>query len=299
MVTDIKKHGWIEKVPTAWRPYVYLGRFDRSIGIWLLLLPGWWSIALVSGEPWVEWRLFSLFAGGAVVMRAAGCVVNDIWDRDLDRQVGRTCTRPLAAGMLSVAQALIFLVVLLLLGLLILSQMNVFTIALGVVSVPLIAIYPLMKRVTWWPQAFLGLVFNFGVLMGWSAVSGGLSLPAFLLYFGGLFWTLAYDTIYAHQDVEDDALIGVRSAALRTREKPRLPIIVFYIAQSLLWGSALFMLFGAWGVVCLLPVVGHLIWQIRNWNPDDPVSCLKIFKSNRDLGLLFFAAIIVINFYIA
>ncbi len=293
MSTDIQNHSWIENLPQSWRPYVYLGRFDRPIGIWLLLLPGWWAIALASEKPWQSWHLFLLFGLGAIVMRAAGCVVNDMWDRELDQQVRRTVERPLASGALSMRQAAIFLGVLLFLGFLVLVQMNVFTIMLGVVSLPMIVLYPLMKRFTWWPQAFLGLVFNFGVLMGWSAVVGYLELPALLMYLGCVFWTLGYDTIYAHQDVEDDALVGVKSTALRFRHYTRPMIALFYGLQSVLWSAAFFMAAGWLAVVFLIPAFVHLYRQVFSFEDNNPDLCLRIFKSNRDLGLLVLAGCLI------
>ena len=297
MTTDIKKHGWIEKLPERWRPYVYLGRFDRPIGAWLLLLPGWCGIALASAAPWQEWRLFALFGLGAIVMRAAGCVINDIWDRDLDRKVARTRTRPLAARTVSLRAALLFLFVLLLVGLAVLLQMNIYTIILGLISVPFIAVYPLMKRITWWPQLFLGLTFNFSALMGWSAVTGGLSLAPILFYAGCMFWTLGYDTVYAHQDKEDDALVGIKSTALKFADHPRVPVIIFYTIQTLLWGSSFLLSQGWHGAVFFVPVIAHQIWQLKIWNPENPESSLTIFKSNRDLGVMVFLVIFALSFF--
>ncbi|HQX26334.1 MAG TPA: 4-hydroxybenzoate octaprenyltransferase [Alphaproteobacteria bacterium] len=284
MHTDIKREGWIEKIlPPVLRPYAALARLDRPIGIWLLLLPGWWAILLASNKPTrmdgEVWEFLVLFGIGAVVMRAAGCVVNDLWDRDLDRKVARTSLRPLASGEVTVRQAAVFLALLLCIGLVILLQFNALTIFLGVLSLPLIAIYPLMKRFTWWPQLFLGFTFNFGALMGWSAVTGSVDLPALLLYSGGIFWTLGYDTIYAHQDKEDDALAGIKSTALLFGEKSRGYVAAFFCIACIL-------LFAACQSLFLIPAALHLAWQLYAWKPDDAESSLRIFKSNRDFGIL-------------
>lgn len=290
--TDIKQEGWARRVlPPSLAPYAYLGRFDRPIGIWLLLLPGWWSIMLASGGvarmDGKAWMIFVLFGIGAVLMRAAGCVVNDLWDRKLDAQVERTRMRPLASGAVSVRQALVFLFILLLMGLVVLLQFNALTIFLGALSLPLIAAYPLMKRITWWPQLFLGFTFNFGALMGWSAVTGEIGLSALLLYAGGIFWTLAYDTIYAHQDKEDDALAGIKSTARLFGEKSKPWVERFFVAAWLL-------IYIASGMkVLLIASAAHMIWQRVEWNPEDSASSLRIFRSNRDFGLLVLAGLMI------
>ncbi|HOO81308.1 MAG TPA: 4-hydroxybenzoate octaprenyltransferase [Alphaproteobacteria bacterium] len=296
MFTDIRLWNWIEKLPERFRPYVYLARLDRPIGIWLLLLPALWGITLaashLSGFSFkVLWLIF-LFALGASVMRAAGCVVNDIWDRKLDAQVDRTRVRPLASGEVSVQQALIFLFGLLMAGFCILILMNGITILLGLLAVPLIVIYPLMKRVTFWPQAVLGLTFNFGALMGWAAVMDGLSAQALLLYVAACLWTLGYDTIYAHQDKEDDALIGVKSTALKFGENSKKWVSGFYAVMLVFlgWGFALSSL-NAFALPGLALIGMHLFWQIGRWDMDDPACSLAVFKSNRDLGLLVLAVI--------
>lgn len=290
--SDIKPDSSLIRVlPEGLRAYALLMRLDRPAGTWLLLLPGLWGIVLASGGLVQmnnhEWGLMALFAIGAVVMRAAGCVVNDLWDRDLDKQVGRTRMRPLASGAVSVRQAIGFLIVLLFIGLVILLQMNLFTVLLGIVSLPLIAIYPLMKRVTWWPQVFLGLTFNFGALMGWSAVTGMLEAPALLLYLGGIFWTLAYDTIYAHQDRDDDALAGIKSTALKFGTRSKKFVTGFFVMAWICFAFAA----GLKGFLFLLPAGAHLVWQLKNWNLDDVESSLRIFKSNRDFGLLVLAGL--------
>lgn len=292
--TDIKRFDWIESLPSAVRPFAYLARLDRPIGIWLLLLPGLWSIVLAAGG------LLSLnihdsvlamqFCLGAVIMRAAGCVINDLWDRKLDKKVMRTSQRPLATGEITVPAALAFLLLLLLGGLDILSRMNITTILLGIMVMPLVAVYPLMKRVTWWPQAFLGVTFNFGALMGWAAVSGILEFPALLIYAGAIFWTLGYDTIYAHQDMEDDALVGIKSTALKFGAHSKNWVTVFYACALILIaiGTAYA---GTPLTVALVLLAGvHLAIQLVNWDPQSSASSLEVFKSNRNFGLLILLA---------
>jgi 4-hydroxybenzoate polyprenyltransferase len=280
-----RERGWVERLPERLRPYAVLARWDRPIGSWLLLLPGWWALALAPGGP--DFGLVALFAIGAVAMRGAGCVINDLIDRDLDARVERTRHRPLASGQLSVAQALGFLALQLLVGLLVLIPLNRFAIAVALASVPLIVIYPLMKRITWWPQAFLGITFNWGALTGWAAATGALAAPALLLYAAGFFWTLGYDTIYAHQDKADDALIGVRSSARRLGAATPRWLWGFYgITLALLaaagWAAGL----GPGFHLLLIAVAGHFAWQVRTLELDDPASCLRRFRSNRELGLL-------------
>jgi 4-hydroxybenzoate polyprenyltransferase len=286
-----RERGWIEHLPERLRPYAVLARWDRPIGSWLLLLPGWWALALAPGGP--DLRLVALFALGAVAMRGAGCVVNDLIDRDLDARVERTRQRPLASGHLGVPQALAFLALQSLVGALVLLAFDGFAVGLALASLPLIVIYPLMKRVTWWPQAFLGITFNWGALVGWAAATGELAAPALLLYAAGFFWTLGYDTIYAHQDKTDDALIGIRSTARRLGAATPRWLWGFYgVTLALLaaagWSAGL-----GPGFYLLLPAVaGHFAWQIRTLELDDPRSCLRRFRSNRDLGLLVCLAIL-------
>ncbi len=294
MHTDIKPESWfISHLPALLRPYAVLARIDRPIGIWLLLLPGWWSVMLASGGAGQmsghDWKIFFLFGLGAIVMRGAGCVVNDLWDRNLDKKVERTRVRPIASGAVSVKQASGFLIVLLVIGFAILMQMNLLTIFLGIVSLPLIAVYPLMKRFTWWPQAFLGITFNFGALMGWSAVTGEISGAALLLYVGGIFWTLAYDTIYAHQDIEDDALAGIKSTARLFGDKSKDIVITFFGLTYVLVSASI----GDIGFGLMLPALAHIIWQSRKWNPESTKSSLRIFKSNRDFGFLILLAMAI------
>ncbi|MDZ4736589.1 MAG: 4-hydroxybenzoate octaprenyltransferase [Rhodospirillaceae bacterium] len=292
--TDIGRNDWIDRhLPAAWRPFARLARLDRPIGTWLLLLPGWWSIAL-AGNPAPSIRLMLLFAIGALVMRGAGCTWNDIVDRRIDAKVERTAARPLPSGAVSLTGALIFLALQLLIGLAILLSFDRFTILLGAISLLPIAIYPFMKRVTWWPQAFLGLTFNWGALLGWSAAVGGdLGWAPALLYLGGIAWTLFYDTIYAHQDKEDDALIGVKSTALKFGDASKSWLAGFALAALMLWALALLLAGIGWAGWLLFPAVAlHMGWQLSQWRIDDPADCLAKFRSNRDLGLILFLVIL-------
>ncbi len=263
-----------------------------------MLLPGWWAIMLAAGGGLgingFILKTFILFGIGAVVMRGAGCVINDLWDRHLDKEVERTSVRPLAAGTVSVKQALIFLAALLSIGFIILWQMSLVTLLLGFMVMPLVIMYPLMKRWTWWPQAFLGLTFNFGALMGWSAVNDVVSLSAILLYVGGICWTLGYDTIYAHQDKEDDMRVGIKSTALHFGENSKNYVTMFYSAALLLFALA-FISGGAGvlSVVMLLTGGAQLLWQTRHWDMNDAQSSLEIFRSNRDFGMLVLIAAIL------
>lgn len=290
--TDIR-FDLVSKLPLAAQPYALLMRLDRPIGWWLLLLPGWWAIMLAGGGfnglGWYGWYLMLLFFIGAVVMRGAGCVVNDLWDRDLDAQVERTRARPLASGAIKPWQAGAFLFFLLFFGLLLLVQMPATTIWLGILSLAFIAAYPYMKRITWWPQAFLGLTFNFGVLMGWTAITGGVfEFGTLLMYAGAIFWTLGYDTIYAHQDKVDDEMVGIKSTALLFGERSKKWVGIFYAASWVLIGLAAFITDASTLTLGLLLLPGvHMLLQILLWNPDDPASSLRWFKSNRDCGLLF------------
>ncbi len=297
MHTDIPADDWVERQLSPWlRPYARLMRLDRPIGTWLLLLPCWWGVVLARGSLADIWYLM-LFALGAVVMRGAGSVINDIYDRDIDRKVERTRSRPLASGDIKLWQALILLALLLLIGLGVLLLFNRFTIGLGIASLLLVFTYPLAKRVTWWPQLVLGLAFNLGALMGWTAIHGGIGIPAFLLYVGGVFWTLAYDTIYAHQDKRDDALIGVKSLALKLGERSRPWIALFYAAALVLIALAgLTAGLGKSFLVLLGIAAAHAVWMLTVWNPDDPANCLKRFRANRDFGLIVLLAIMIGKF---
>ena len=293
LVGDIPVGNWVDRwLPPALRPYFRLMRLDRPIGTWLLLFPCWWSAALAA-PGWPSPWLFALFAVGAVVMRGAGCTFNDWADRDFDGRVARTASRPLPSGAVSPAQALAFLGLQLALGLLILLQLNAFAVTVGVASLLLVFPYPFMKRITYWPQAWLGLTFNWGALLGWAAVRGQLDLPPALLYAAGLFWTLGYDTIYAHQDKEDDALIGVKSTALALGDATPKWLWGFYGLTLVLVGSAGWSAGLGWPFWPLLAMAGgQLLWQIRQLDLDDSAHCLATFKSNRMFGWLLLAAIV-------
>lgn len=286
--------GWIDRlVPSAARPYLRLMRLDRPIGTWLLLLPCWWSLALGgTGLASDLWLMF-LFAIGSVVMRGAGCTYNDIVDRDFDGKVARTAGRPIPSGAVTARQASLFLGVQLLVGLIILLQLNLPAIVLGAASLLLVLTYPFMKRVTYWPQAWLGLTFNWGVLVAWAAVRGSIDAPALVLYAAGLFWTLGYDTIYAHQDKEDDVLIGVKSTALALGSRTRPALFVFYGAAAALTAWAGWLAGLSWAFFALLVLAsGQLWWQAASTNLDDGFDCLRKFRSNRYYGWLLLLAII-------
>jgi 4-hydroxybenzoate polyprenyltransferase len=285
--TDIRATGWVARLPASWRPYALLMRADRPIGSWLLFLPGLWGIALWA-PSWGEgvWLTF-LFFVGAFVMRGAGCVVNDLWDRDIDRKVERTRGRPLASGAVSPRQAVGFLVLLGAIGLAVLLQLNMASIWLGVFSLVPILLYPLAKRVTDYPQLVLGFTFGWGALMGPVAAGAPLGWPVVVLYAATIAWILGYDTIYAHQDREDDALVGIRSTALKFGERTRPFLAACYTAVILLlaltgWLSGL----SLWFYAGLLLPAGALAWQIRRLDIHDPGLCLTLFKSNREVGLL-------------
>lgn len=283
--SDIPSGSWIDRrAPSGLRPFLRLARIDRPIGTWLLLFPCWWSVALAS-EGWPDPVLLGLFAMGALVMRGAGCTLNDIADRDFDGRVARTATRPLPSGDVTLLQAALFLGLQLMIGLAVLVQFNPTAVALGISALALVAIYPYAKRFTYWPQAVLGLTFNWGALLGWTAVTGEIGLPALALYVAGLFWTLGYDTIYAHQDKEDDALVGVKSLALRLGESTRPWLVVFYGLTIALMALAGYLAGLAWPFFAALAVAaGHLTWQLATVDLDNAVDCLAKFKSNRNFG---------------
>lgn len=296
---------WVDRfAPAGMQPYLRLMRADRPIGVWLLLWPCWWSILMAVPHGANETALgdtayvlgivylMVLFAVGSIVMRGAGCTYNDIVDRDIDAKVARTAGRPLPSGQVSVREAVVFLVVLLLAGLAVLLSLNSFSIWLGAASLVPVAIYPFMKRITDWPQAFLGFTFNWGALLGWSAVTGELALAPLLLFAGSLFWTLGYDTIYAHQDKDDDALIGVRSTARLFGAATKRWVGAFYLLAFLLMLAAgVVSGLGVVFVIGMLAVGAHLAVQVWRLDIDDGANCLAVFRSNRELGLLVFVAI--------
>jgi 4-hydroxybenzoate polyprenyltransferase len=297
-VADSVAGHWAEKwLPEAARPYARLARLERPIGWWLLLLPGWWSIAIATihdggglPDPW----LLALFLVGAVLMRGAGCTFNDLIDRDVDAKVARTRGRPLPSGQVSPAAAVLFMLALGVAALLILVQFNTFTIVLGLASAAPVAVYPFMKRITYWPQLFLGIAFNWGALLGWAAVEGSLALPPILLYAGGIAWTLAYDTIYAHQDKDDDLLIGLKSTAVKFgAATPRWLALFFALALLLIWLAAWLAGAGWVFTIAIVAAAFHAIWQLRQLDIADPDRCLMLFRSNRDLGLLIFAGAVL------
>src|SRR5690348_6574757 len=260
--TDIHAGDWVDRrAPAALRPYMRLARLDRPIGTWLLLFPCWWGIAFAA-ERWPDWRLIALFGIGAVVMRGAGCTFNDIVDRDFDAKVERTSVRPIPSGAVSVKAAIAFMLLQLAAGAAILFSLNRLSILLGFLVILLIATYPFMKRITYWPQFFLGLNFNWGALLGFAAATGVVATPALLLYAGGICWTLGYDTIYAHQDKEDDVLIGVKSSALALGAATRPALFVFYAGALALWVAAMRAAGLAWQIWPALALVAlHLAWQ--------------------------------------
>jgi 4-hydroxybenzoate polyprenyltransferase len=295
--SDIPRGDWVERWLPCWaEPYARLARIDRPIGTWLLLFPAWWGIALATPE-WPDPVLLLLFAVGAVAMRGAGCTLNDIADRDYDARVARTRLRPLPSGRINVAQAGAFLLAQLAVGAAVLFSLNGISILLGVAVLGLIGTYPFMKRVTYWPQLFLGLNFNWGALLGWTAETGSLAWPAVLLYLGGVFWTLGYDTIYAHQDKEDDIRIGVKSSALALGSRTRPFLFAFYVGAALLWalaGAASGLGLAFWAALAL--GVLQLAWQAARIDTDDPADCLAKFRSNRVVGWLLFAGIVAGHF---
>ena len=284
-MTDIRSGDWVDRcTPPTWRPYLRLARLDRPIGTWLLLFPGWWGVALAA-TGWPNWKLMVLFGIGAIAMRGAGCTLNDIADRDFDARVARTRMRPIASGAISVKQAVVFMALQLAVGAAVLFSFNRTAIGLGLLVLALVATYPFMKRITYWPQFFLGLNFNWGALLGWAAARGDFAWPAVLLYAGGICWTLGYDTIYAHQDKDDDALIGVKSSALALGKRTRPFLFVFYTAAVLLWAAAGARAANTWPFWLGLAIAAaQLCWQAAAVDIDDSADCLAKFRSNRLVG---------------
>ena len=292
-MTDIRSGDWADRyAPAALVPYIRLARLDRPIGTWLLLFPGWWAIALAA-PGWPDWRLMALFGIGAVAMRGAGCTLNDIIDRDFDARVARTRTRPLPSGAVTLGQAALFMGLLLAVGAAVLACLGRLAVLLGFLVLLLVATYPLMKRVTYWPQFFLGLNFNWGALMGWAAATGRIDGAAVLLYLGGIAWTLGYDTIYAHQDKEDDILIGVKSSALALGARTRPWLFIFYAAAAAFWaaaGAAAGMRWPFYAGLALM--LAQLCWQAARVDTEDAADCLAKFRSNRWAGWILLLAII-------
>ncbi len=316
-VADAPAHNWVDTLaPKALRPYLRLARFDRPIGAWLLLWPCWWSVALAARQPPSGWRwavlgagangeglpdpiLLLLFLVGAFTMRAAGCVWNDILDRDLDAKVARTASRPLASGQVTLRGAIVLLTLLLLVGLAVLLTFNVAAISLGFASMIVVVLYPLAKRVTFWPQAVLGLAFAWGALMGWTAFTGTLGWAPVILYAGAIAWVIGYDTIYAHQDKDDDAIVGIKSTALKFGARTKPMLALFYgIAFACICAAAYLagvptLPFGALALACAV----QLTWQVVDLKIDDPADCLAKFRSNHMFGLFVFLAIVIANVY--
>ncbi|WP_203294786.1 4-hydroxybenzoate octaprenyltransferase [Maricaulis parjimensis] len=289
-VADSLPKSWVDRAPTAVRPYLRLARYDRPIGFWLLGLPCWMGLMLArtgEGLGWIDLYYAVLFAIGAVAMRGAGCTYNDLVDQDLDAQVARTADRPLPAGSVSRKQAWLFLVAQSLVGLVVLVQLPILAIGVGLASLLLVAAYPFMKRITWWPQAWLGLTFNWGIPVGYTAVAGTFDLTALALYAAAVFWTLGYDTIYAHQDAEDDALVGVKSTARLFGENSQYWVAGFYGLNAV--GVALAIWLSDASPFVVIPFTlytAHLFNQVRELDITDGARCLALFKANRTSGLL-------------
>ncbi|MGI9524098.1 MAG: 4-hydroxybenzoate octaprenyltransferase [Hyphomicrobiaceae bacterium] len=297
MIADAPRDNWVDRcAPPLVRPYLKLARADRPIGSWLLLFPCWWAQSLAELEAGHRlpglWYL-TLFLIGAFVMRGAGCTWNDIVDRHIDGRVERTALRPIPSGQVTVSQALAFAIALSLIGFLVLIQFNYFTIGLGIASLGLIAVYPYSKRFTYWPQFILGLTFKWGALMGWAAIQSNVAAPALALYAGCVCWTIGYDTIYAHQDKDDDAILGLKSTALRFGDSTRQWLTIFYGVAVALWALAVALVgVGAFLILSLVAIAVHLAWQVHTLDANDPHNCLKRFRSNRIVGWMFFLGIV-------
>jgi 4-hydroxybenzoate polyprenyltransferase len=294
IVPDSERRGFIGALPRRVRPYASLMRLDRPIGTWLLYWPCAWSVALagVSGR----WTLFLWLALGAFTMRSAGCVYNDIVDRDIDRQIERTRLRPLASGRVAPRSAWTVTAILCLIGLVVLLQLKWAAALIATASIVPVAAYPFMKRITWWPQAWLGLVFSWGALVGWPAVTGSFALAPLLLWFGSIAWVVGYDTLYAIQDKEDDDLVGVKSSARRLGDKAPLGIGIFYAIALLLWSAAVWQVRPDWvALAALVPAALHLGSPVLRADPADGELALQLFRSNRTCGLLVFLAMLVVG----
>jgi 4-hydroxybenzoate polyprenyltransferase len=294
IVPDSERRGFIGALPPRLRPFASLMRLDRPIGTWLLYWPCAWSVALagIGGR----WDLFLWLALGAFAMRSAGCVYNDIVDRDLDKRVERTRLRPLASGRVSLRSAWILIALLCAIGLVVLLQLNLIAAIVALASIAPVAVYPFMKRITWWPQAWLGLVFSWGALVGWPAVTGSLAWTPFLLWFGSIAWVVGYDTLYAIQDIEDDALVGVKSSARLLGDNAPLGVAIFYAAAVALWGAAIWSVRPDWlALAALVPAALHLANQALRADPRDGELALGLFRSNRSCGLLVLLAMLVVG----
>lgn len=293
-IADAVADNWVDLyAPQFAKPYLRLARLDRPIGTWLLLFPCWWgqSLAHLSlGEAWINVWYFLLFAIGALVMRGAGCAWNDIVDSDIDGHVARTSARPIPSGALTVRQATVFAIILSLIGFVVLIQFNWLTIGVGIASLALVAAYPFAKRYTDWPQGVLGLTFNWGVLVGWTAVANDVGIAPLIMYLGAVSWTIAYDTIYAHQDKEDDALLGLRSTAIRFGDQTPYWLTSFFGFAVILWLIAALMC-GAQAplFLAILATAAHFAWQVSTLDSNDPDNCLKRFRSNRWVGWILLA----------
>lgn len=295
IVADSEHRGLAARLPARLRPYWLLARFDRPIGSWLLFWPGAWAIAL-AGHAVDRWDLLLWFALGSVAMRGAGCVYNDIVDRDLDRKVARTASRPLASGRVSLKAAWAWLLLLCCVGLVVLVQLNLAAALTALASLGAVAAYPFMKRITWWPQAWLGLVFSWAALVGWPAATGSFAPALWLLYAGSVSWVIGYDTIYALQDIEDDALAGVKSSARALGERARLGIGFCYAVAIACWIAAFWLIRPQMlGTAALLPIALHLGWQVAGLDRHDPADALMRFRSNRFAGFVLFLACLIVG----
>ncbi len=291
---DTELSGLVAALPSAWRPFALLARFDRPIGWWLLYWPCAWGLLLAGGAR-SDWPLLGWMLAGAIAMRGAGCVYNDIVDRDLDRQVARTRSRPLASGSVTLKSAWAWLALLCLVGLIVVLQLPVFAAFVAIASLAPVAAYPFMKRITWWPQAWLGIVFSWGALVAWTAVAGRVEPAMLLLYAGSIAWVVGYDTIYALQDIDDDALIGIRSSARRMGPRVRIGVALFYGLALLFWVAAFWLVRpDPLAILALLPAGVQLAWQVGTLVPADGNNALARFRSNRFAGLLVALACLVV-----
>ena len=294
IVPDSEARGLVSRLPDVPRALALLARFDRPIGWWLLFWPGAWAVALAGGG-FARWPLIAWLLLGSIAMRGAGCVFNDIVDRDLDRKVARTAARPLASGAIALKTAWVWLLALCLIGLIVLLQLRLYAQVVAMASLALVAAYPFMKRITGWPQIWLGLVFSWAALVGWSEVTGALTMPGLLLYGGAIVWVVGYDTIYALQDREDDALIGIGSSALSMGRHVRAGVSLCYLIAIGLWAGAIWQVRPQpLALVALAPMAAHLMWQVATLRQDG-VDPLAKFRSNRFAGLLMFLACLVVG----